>query len=467
MTYLLVENDGVAPLECFTTLGVSTSRKDSSAIGQFGSGSKHSVALLLRKGLFPIICCGNLKLEFYSEPKMIDDGLSKQEFNNVMVKMSGKTADGKNINKIQALGFTLEFGELDWTEVEFAMREFVSNSLDRSIREFGEFSGHMDVRVVDNVRTMAGVTRVYVPFENDVKSYYMHINKRFLHFIEPELLDTTILAKNYRAWSESGGAMIYKKGVFVRQLCEDRKDSLYDYNFKDELRLDECRNSDDYAVKAAISKALCQAPSEILCELFKKLTTDENFQERHLDGYDVRRHAVQRNKDRWKAAWELCFGAKAVHCPDIFFYDRLVRKGYRPIMINCWAKTFRAMGIPTHLDLLDEHEVSGLDFSEAPKAMEDAYAWCKDKLISVNLWHPREGEPVLAQFTATVKEGSTMRTFYANGKLAVNSDIAGSEGPALTQAVLESTVCFLTGSTPMSADNNDFLLRAVVGGWND
>ncbi len=55
--YLRIENIGVAPADAFTVLGVSMADQSNNAgmIGQFGSGSKHSIALLLRNELQPIV----------------------------------------------------------------------------------------------------------------------------------------------------------------------------------------------------------------------------------------------------------------------------------------------------------------------------------------------------------------------------------------------------------------------------
>ena len=51
--FLCVQNPGVAPVEGFTLLGVSTTRDCGvdGAIGQFGSGNKHAINVLLRAGL--------------------------------------------------------------------------------------------------------------------------------------------------------------------------------------------------------------------------------------------------------------------------------------------------------------------------------------------------------------------------------------------------------------------------------
>ena len=52
MSYLVIQNPGVAPIEGFTLLGVSTTRDCGveGTIGQFGSGNKHAINVLLRAG---------------------------------------------------------------------------------------------------------------------------------------------------------------------------------------------------------------------------------------------------------------------------------------------------------------------------------------------------------------------------------------------------------------------------------
>ena len=51
--FLKIENVGACPPEGFTVLGVSLAdtSEHEGVIGQFGSGNKHGVAVLLRHGL--------------------------------------------------------------------------------------------------------------------------------------------------------------------------------------------------------------------------------------------------------------------------------------------------------------------------------------------------------------------------------------------------------------------------------
>ena len=71
MQYLMIQNFGEAPIEGYTTLGISTTRNSnfSNVIGQFGSGNKQAINVLLRNKIPTIVFAGKTKLEFYTEKK--------------------------------------------------------------------------------------------------------------------------------------------------------------------------------------------------------------------------------------------------------------------------------------------------------------------------------------------------------------------------------------------------------------
>ena len=89
--YLLVQNPGVAPVEGYTLLGVSTTRNCGVAgtIGQFGSGAKHAINTLLRAGLKLLIYCGKTRLEFTTRDDTVNDGLVSKPIKRVVCKLGG------------------------------------------------------------------------------------------------------------------------------------------------------------------------------------------------------------------------------------------------------------------------------------------------------------------------------------------------------------------------------------------
>ena len=69
----MIRNVGTADYRGFTLLGVSTTRYAgvTGTIGQFGSGSKHAIALLLRLGIKVYVVCGNLKMAFFIKTERV------------------------------------------------------------------------------------------------------------------------------------------------------------------------------------------------------------------------------------------------------------------------------------------------------------------------------------------------------------------------------------------------------------
>ena len=114
--YLKIENPGVCPPEGFTVLGVSladTTDKEG-IIGQFGSGNKHAVAVLLRHDLSPVVFAGTLKLEFGTRPQTVADSQASKEFARVVVKYGGTDPiTGASRSSTEDLGFVLDYGKQD------------------------------------------------------------------------------------------------------------------------------------------------------------------------------------------------------------------------------------------------------------------------------------------------------------------------------------------------------------------
>ena len=98
-------------------------------IGQFGSGNKHGMAVLLRNDLSPVVFAGTLKLEFSTRPQVVSDNHATKEFNRVVVKYGGTDpVTGASRSSTEDLGFVLDYGKQDWDEVAMALREFVSRT---------------------------------------------------------------------------------------------------------------------------------------------------------------------------------------------------------------------------------------------------------------------------------------------------------------------------------------------------
>tara|TARA_R110000787_G_scaffold631_4_gene2336 strand:- start:164 stop:427 length:264 start_codon:yes stop_codon:yes gene_type:complete len=63
---LIFQNDGVLPIEGFTTFGMSAKPGSTNPIGKFGTGLKNAVAIILRLGGSITVWRGDLEYVFYT-----------------------------------------------------------------------------------------------------------------------------------------------------------------------------------------------------------------------------------------------------------------------------------------------------------------------------------------------------------------------------------------------------------------
>ncbi len=476
--FLKIENIGTCPPEGFTVLGVSladTSDREG-VIGQFGSGNKHGVAVLLRNELNPIVFAGTLKLEFGTKPQTVSDGLASKEFGRVVVKFGGTDADGINRSSTEDLGFVLDYGKQDWNEVSLALREFVSNSIDRSIRERGDWSG-VKIEIVDEnqVRAKRDHTRVFIPMNADVFKFYNDLGKWFLHFSEPESLSKAILPKRNRNLGDRQAAVIYRRGVRVREFESSETESLFDYNLND-LTIDEARKASDWDVKHHCGKALAGADKSTLAILFNHLLSfEKSVWEFSFDTYSLQpssrdSEADQQRQKNWQDAFTQVAGQDAVLTGEASA-DQLERKGYKPVqapegLVNAASR----YGIQTPMTVLSTDELSGREITDASHDAQSAVDLVWELLEQIRLTNGKEKPPVRC-FTSILDGGTMLNGYYRNGEVFINSDLAGSASAIagtnalsnrLLKVALEEVVHFVTEATDNSRDFQDFLLEVVV-----
>ena len=134
-----------------------------------------------------------------------------------------------------------------------------------------------------------GYTRVFVPADNEeVIRFFANLGKWFLHFSEPESIMQAILPKKTRNLDpDCHTAVIYRRGVRVREIDQYSSESLFDYNLND-LRVDESRNVDDYQCRNAATKAMAKASPEILAAWMRSFRGDMS-----LLGASIRRLRTQ------------------------------------------------------------------------------------------------------------------------------------------------------------------------------
>ena len=237
-----------------------------------GRGNKHAINVLLRAGLKVFVYCGKTRLDFQTRDDEIDDGLTRKQIKRVVCKLSGTST--RTID----LGWVLDFGAIDWSEIGMALREFISNAIDRTIREEnGEFLPALeDERLFVSLsagREGRGEGRLHPRLRRGQRGSAAvrgRIAQAFSAFLaRPVAGQAVVLAQGRPQPNGKKTAVIYRAGVYVREV-EQGDESIYDYNFKvAELQIDECRNASDYSVKAAIARLYRRANAAELVPVFQ------------------------------------------------------------------------------------------------------------------------------------------------------------------------------------------------------
>jgi hypothetical protein len=466
--YLKIENPGTAPAEAFTLLGASTKREstNSGTIGKFGTGNKHGVAVLLRAGLEPQIFCGNLKLGFTTRPQQMDDGLRVHTFNRVVVQYGGKTATGQSRTGTEDLGFVLEHGATDWLSTDLALREFVSNAIDRAVEE-GEaaflanwlqakgpefisrakekYSSAWDetnealeayrqtatdyknvtVEIVNEnqVRAKAGVTRVFIPMNEDVFRFHANIGKWFLHFSEPELLNQTILPKRNRNLGDKQTAVIYRRGVRVREFESNDTPSLFDYNLEN-LQLDESRRVDDWRVQWEAARAFCKADKKTLGALWQAMIDGRKVWEHEFSETALQYGMTPETQKAWTESFEAIVGDQAVICAKDGGVQA-ARKGYKVVEApEAIVRAAKAQGVKTPDMVLSNDEREGREVLDSTPDAEAAVDFVWNVIEKYKLANGRK-RPTVKTFRKIMDGGGQTLGFYRDGVVYINQDIAG------------------------------------------
>jgi hypothetical protein len=470
--FLCIQNPGVAPVEGFTLLGVSTTRDCGveGTVGQFGSGNKHAINVLLRAGLKVIAYCGKTRLDFQTRDDEIDDGLVRKLIKRVVCKMGGTST--RTID----LGWVLDFGAIDWTDLGMALREFISNAIDRTIREEnGEFlpaveDCRLSVSTVDEIQVRAkdGYTRVYIEVNEAVTRYCTDLPNRFLHFsADPSQVKKSFLPKTDRNLSGKKTAVIYRAGVFVREIEESDEQSVYDYNFKpNELAIDECRNSSDYTIKAAIARLFRKASIPELVPVFEALVEQRETFENRLDGDYIMPYwdtPKEEQKKNWQQAWQ-AVAADAVMCsPSATIVGFVQRKGHavKPVSADGFRKAAERFGIPTERTVLNSTEQKGREKIPATQAALSAVDTIWSLLVKLNLTNGKEKPPV-GCFRDVMSGGERLLGFCDSEGVYLSQDHASGMTKSVLKTALEECTHWVTGSTDMSRDFQDYLLNVII-----
>ena len=466
MTQLLVQNKGESPVEAFVLLGASLSRSNDGLIGQFGSGAKLAVVTLLRLGYKVVVYCGLTRLEFKLKTININDGIEEKQAQQVYVQYGGTS------KKKQDLGWVLDFGAIDWQNVDMAIREFVANAIDRTIKAGDTVAdAHtnrdliVDIVEDDQKKAQAGYTRIFIESDEKCQEYVDHLHHKFLHFSAGYDPDKHILPK----LGDRRKAQIYYRGVFVRELGS-HPDSISDYNFTgDQISIDESRNLDEYSVRGSIARLYRDASHDDVVKFLRAVDRGDDCLEPKLDSYylkpDEWSSESEQQKKTWQDAWATVHGDKiACSQSDGVVGEFARRKGFSLGVVAepSAMEVIKSFGIPTTDNVLDGEERQGRTITaptfEAIDAVKLVWSWIEAaELLDLE----KCPMPKIKGFNEITNAESDCFGFVKPGDNTVylRNDLGGD---ILLETALEEVSHAVTGSTDCSRDFQNFLMRLLI-----
>lgn len=249
---LKIKNTGLIEQEALHLVGASTKRGDSSKIGQFGSGNKYALALLIREGYSPKIFSGTTEIVVETKPVQFRD----ETFNVVFI-------NGEKTSITDSMGKDWEFWQ--------AIREIYCNALDE---------GGSGIEIVDEISLNPEETHFYIKYERDAEKFMQNFSLYFSTNTDPLFKSShgEILPK------KSDKANIYRKGVRCVPNSFSKK-SFFDYNFN-EIAIGENRLYRNYwDVSARIWDNIMSCTDESIINTVLKGCNDSEYAEGDVSNF--------------------------------------------------------------------------------------------------------------------------------------------------------------------------------------
>ena len=426
MQYLMIENEGVAPIESYIKLGFSTAR-GTDKIGQFGTGNKHAILVCLRAGLDPLIYSGTDKIRFQTKSKMVNNAIY-DEVQYCLNQLSPKD-----------LNWSTDFGAIDWEDnIEMALREFVSNGLDQT--------DDINVELVDKPRAKSGFTRVFIPLDNgregQIKEYLRNIKTKFLQFDE-NWNDEKFLPGN-----NESSPKLYRRGVFVCNLYGGQG-CLFNYNL--DFSIDECRNLDSWRASKIIGKAISNDKIAFLT-FINAFFTDVKCWETDKLG----EHYLDDNKQIgvW---WKEKYGDTLISSNSTV-HEHATRKGVKCLMAKGLFRWLQSCGVPTIDKELNEAEKEGYNIFEPTTTLVNQFNELWDMLKFLGMTDNKV-KPTIKMFTKQIDGGKELKGLYDPNTKSV---LINQESVGDYHVLIHEIGHHVTGSRDGSADMQEWGFRVAV-----
>jgi hypothetical protein len=449
MRYIRVENPVkvVPSMEMLRILGASSSREDAERIGQFGTGTPFSWALLVRKGIKSKHCMGKdvYTIETKGSVAKTSRGEDFEIQELILRKQNGPTVN---------LGISTEFGALDWTDETMALREFISNAIDGAT-DNGFMPWDVKIEIVEENQTRAkdGTIRVYVQATEELEEYVRDIGNHFL-CLNPSYDSAKTVMPN----KNGGPARFYRKGVHVGSFGDQ---SLFNYNIHD-LDLKESRIVDSYHAKEKAARAIAQADVSIIAQYLQGWQTREEWWEKSLDSYDFNlRWAEQEVLKNWSQAYKQVYG-DAVICetPEIAHIVRSKGKMAQVFPERLVSLVRSIPGVQDSSAILTKDEVDGRNIlpptDDVTRIRDRVWEFLFDHALCNG-----KDIPDVHCFSEITRQEGTRLGFYRDDTVYINLDIC-QDCPMLLQTMIEEIAHHVTGARDCTRDFQDFAFRLAV-----
>lgn len=423
MKKLVISNKGEIPLHMLSHLGISTSRNDSSKIGQFGSGAKHGILTALRHGIDLEIWSGQNKILPRFEKMKLDPSVEELVlyFNNERITTS----------------LTRGFGKLDWEkDISLALREFFSNAIDQ-----GETPQSCYTIINEDIGEIffpaAGSTSIILPYTGEIDKFIRNLSEWYV---------SSTIEEAFTPHSNKTG-LCYLKGVKIGEI-NFSSPALLNYNFS-EIPLNESRCVDGDILRTYASKILV-ATEDSLKTVFRNIS--KNYYETrgisayHIDYYDRTVGARIRN------AWQSVHGnAYPILADDAKWFTA---KDINHIVVPfVWYTVFSCSTVGITFDKSTVEKTESIKILPATEEMQLKLNQAWNILEKVNMTHQAKKPEVFA-FSEIMSAGAQKLGFYAKDKVYLNID-----EPASLQTVFEELAHHITGAGDNSRDLQDFAFR--------
>lgn len=457
--WLLIENLGVCGTDLMTIVGASTSRSNDEMLGQFGSGFKYSVALLLRQSIGLRVYVGTNGYEFGVDERSTRD-VTGNRFDIREVVMKQVAGSGR---KTKGMGFDVSFGEIDWQDVGMAAREFISNAADASMALSNNYD-KVRVEIVDEPGKWAkeGHTRVYIQATGPIVKYFEGLHENFLIFDTVYDKSQTILPKK----DPGSNVRIYRKGVLAGTF---NYPSLFDYNFHD-IDVNECRIVRESSAKDHCTAYLREAPEDSLIEYLEAIRDGKAVWETtQIDLHGLRLYSWEKTTypatlNRWKNAIRRVFSDDGVVCQNDREVDAVGRKGLKPVRIDdgYLAHALASFEMKSANDVLDSFERDGRTKIELSAPQQDFCRSIWNRLVGLGVTEDKP-MPEIEGYHDLMNSGSNILGYYDRERKVVglSRDILDTKF-LLTKTFIEEASHYISGAGDCTRDLQDIAFRIAA-----